>query len=104
MDSVHLSDQLAAVASPQRMRILAALAAGEQHVSQIARQLGMSRPVLYMHLTKLADVGFIQGRLELSEDGKAFKYFQLLPFSLTVDISTVIAAVASLTAPAKDVP
>jgi DNA-binding transcriptional ArsR family regulator len=44
---------LTAVANPQRLRIIAALADGRVHVSELARRLGMSRPLLYMHLDKL---------------------------------------------------
>lgn len=91
----ELSDRLAAIASPQRMRILATLAGEELHVSELARRLGMSRPLLYMHLTKLEEAGFVSGRLELSDDGKALKCFQIQPFSLVIDAKTIAAAVAS---------
>lgn len=91
----ELSDRLAAIASPQRMRILATLAGEELHVSELARRLGMSRPLLYMHLTKLEEAGFVSGRLELSDDGKALKCFQIQPFSLVIDAKTITAAVAS---------
>jgi DNA-binding transcriptional ArsR family regulator len=95
VNAQELSDRLAAIASPQRMRIMAALAEGELHVSELARRLGMSRPLLYMHLTKLEEAGFVSGRLELSDDGKALKRFQIHPFSLTIDAETIAAAVAS---------
>lgn len=91
----ELADRLAAIASPQRLRILAALAQEELHVSELARRLGMSRPLLYMHLTKLEEAGFVSGHLELSGDGKALKCFQIQPFSLTLDAEAVVAAVAS---------
>lgn len=90
-----LSNRLAAIASPQRMRILAALAGQELHVSELARRLGMSRPLLYMHLTKLEEAGFVSGRLQLSDDGKALKCFQIQPFSLVIDAETITSAVAS---------
>jgi predicted transcriptional regulator len=91
----RLSDQLGAIASEQRMRILAALADGTVHVSELARQLGMSRPLLYMHLAKLEEAGFISGKLELSADGKAFKYFEIKPFNITIDINAIRRALAS---------
>lgn len=91
----ELSERLAAIASPQRMRILAMLADGELHVSELARRLGMSRPLLYMHLTKLEGAGFVTGHLELSEDGKALKCFEIQPFSLTIDAQSIAAAVAT---------
>ncbi|MGC1547909.1 MAG: winged helix-turn-helix domain-containing protein [Rhodanobacter sp.] len=92
---LDLCTRLAAIASPQRMRILAMLADENLHVSELARRLGMSRPLLYMHLTKLEEAGYVSGRLELSDDGKAMKYFTLKPFKLTIDIHSVTRAVAS---------
>ena len=88
----RLSTRLTAVSSPQRLRILAALAGGPVHVSGLARLVGMSRPLLYMHLAKLEEAGFVVGRLELSPDSKALKIYEIVPFSVTVDIATIVAA------------
>jgi DNA-binding transcriptional ArsR family regulator len=95
INAQELSNRLAAIASPQRMRILATLATETLHVSELARRVGMSRPLLYMHLTKLEEAGFVTGQLELSDDGKALKCFELNPFSLTIDVQSIVAAVAS---------
>lgn len=92
---LELSDTLAAIASHQRMRILSLLAEERLHVSELARQVGMSRALLYMHLTKLETAGFVTGKLELSPDGKAHKYYEVLPFKLTIDLSTIVAAIAA---------
>src|SRR5215216_1316759 len=73
---------LAALANPHRLRIVAALAGGRNYVSQLARDLEMSRPLLHLHLQKLEAAGLVVGSLELSEDGKAMKYFDLVPFAL----------------------
>lgn len=93
----QLSARLAAIASPQRMRIIAMLAGERLHVSELARQVGMSRALLYMHLTKLEEAGFVAGHLELSSDGKALKYFEVVPFTLTVDVPAIVAAVETIT-------
>jgi DNA-binding PadR family transcriptional regulator len=55
----------------------------------------MSRPLLYMHLDKLEKAGLVSGHLELSENGKAMKYFELVPFELRVTAETVISALAA---------
>src|ERR1700690_492117 len=83
---------LTAVANPLRLRVIAELAQGRVHVSELARRLGMSRPLLYMHLDKLEKAGLVTGHLELSDDGKAMKYFELAPFELrlTAEIITAI--------------
>ena len=98
MDSDDLLAMLAAVGHAQRLRVVAELRAAELegrrlHVSELARRLGLSRPLLYMHLERLENAGLVAGNLELSEDGKAMKYFELQPFALTLDADTITAAV-----------
>ena len=88
----ELLAMLTAVAHPLRLRIIAELAGGRVHVSELARRLDMSRPLLYMHLDRLEKAGMVTGQLELSEDGKAMKYFQLAPFELRVTAETIVAA------------
>jgi DNA-binding transcriptional ArsR family regulator len=96
---------LTAIANPQRMRVVAALKGGRVHVSELARRLGMSRPLLYMHLDRLEKAGLVVGHLELSEDGKAMKYFALAPFDIRVTADTVADAIRELAAePAADEP
>jgi len=85
---------LTAVAHPLRLRIIAELAGGRVHVSELARRLDMSRPLLYMHLDKLEKAGIVTGQLELSPDGKAMKYFELAPFEVRITAETIIAALA----------
>jgi DNA-binding transcriptional ArsR family regulator len=86
---------LTAVANPQRMRVVAELTGGRVHVSELARRLGISRPLLYMHLDRLEKAGLVVGRLELSEDGKAMKYFELAPFDVRLTAETITEAVRS---------
>ncbi len=90
----QLSARLTAIASTQRMRILAAVAAEPTHVSEFARRLGMSRALLYMHLQRPEGVGFLTGHFELSDDGKALKVFETVPFTILLDVATIAAAVA----------
>ena len=89
---------LGALGHAQRLRVIAELyTAGQQdtriHVSELARRLGLSRPLLYMHLERLESAGLVAGNLELSEDGKAMKYFELVPFAVTLDAETITDAV-----------
>ena len=80
------------MANPHRLRIIAELRQGRVHVSELARRLEMSRPLLYMHLDKLEKAGLITGQLELSDDGKAMKYYQLTPFELRLTAERIAAA------------
>jgi DNA-binding transcriptional ArsR family regulator len=82
-----------ALGNPHRLRILAALAGGREYVSELARRLGLSRPLLYMHLEKLEAAGLVAGALELSEDGKAMKYYELTEFDLKLNAKTIADAV-----------
>ena len=77
MNGDELLAALSALANPHRLRIIAALAGG--NISQIARDLEMSRPLLYLHLQKLEAAGLVEGSLELSTDGKAMKCFVAAP-------------------------
>jgi DNA-binding transcriptional ArsR family regulator len=80
---------LTAVANPLRLRVVAELAGGRVHVSELARRLAISRPLLYMHLDRLEKAGLVTGQLELSEDGKAMKYYDLAPFELRLDARSI---------------
>lgn len=88
---------LAALANPQRLRIVAALHAnGRDYVSRLARKVGMSRPLLHLHLQRLEAAGLVRSRLELSSEGKALNYFELTEFGFEINPSTVAQAAKSL--------
>ncbi len=87
---------VAALANPHRLRIVAALAEGRNYVSQLARELGMSRPLLHLHLQRLEAAGLVKGHLELSDDGKAMKYFEVTPFVLELTPQLIAEAAKSL--------
>ena len=73
---------LSALDNPHRLRVLAALTSKRNYVSQLAREVRMSRPLLHMHLQRLEAAGLITGTLELSRDGKAMKYYEVVPFEI----------------------
>lgn len=89
---------LAALANPHRLRIVATLTKnGRNYVSQLARELGISRPLLHLHLQKLEEAGLVTSRLELSSDGKALNYFEVADFAFALTPAAVAAAAKSLT-------
>jgi predicted transcriptional regulator len=92
-----LVEMLAALANPIRLRIVAQLAGGRDYVSHLAREIGVSRPLLHMHLQRLEAAGLISGSLELSEDGKAMKYYEVTDFDLHLTASALAAAAETLT-------
>lgn len=96
MNGDELVRVLAALANPHRLRVLGALAGGRNYVSRLARELGMSRPLLHLHLQRLEAAGLVVGSLELSPDGKAMKFYAVAPFALRLTPETVGAAARTL--------
>ena len=89
---------LSALANPHRLRIVAALSnGGRNYVSQMAREIGISRPLLHLHLKKLEEAGLIVSELELAEDGKARNYFQAAPFAIALTPALIAEAAQTLT-------
>ncbi|WP_416903448.1 ArsR/SmtB family transcription factor [Micromonospora echinospora] len=95
---------LAALASPHRLRIIAALTEGRSYVSELARRLEMNRPLLYMHLQRLEAAGLVAGTLETAPDGSSVKWFEVVPFALDLTPAAIAAAAPTLGAdgPGKD--
>lgn len=90
----------AALANPIRLRIVATLATkGRDYVSSLARELEISRPLLHMHLQRLEAAGLVVGNLELSDDGKAMKFFEVTDFALTLTPAILVEAAKTLTRP-----
>jgi len=90
-------EMLAALANPLRLRIVAQLSTGRDYVSRLAREIGVSRPLLHMHLQRLEAAGLIVGSLELSDDGKAMKYYEVAEFDLRLTAATLADAARTLT-------
>jgi ArsR family transcriptional regulator len=88
---------LAALANPIRLRILATLVGGRDYVSHLARQIGISRPLLHMHLQRLEAAGLVSGHLEVSPEGKAMKFFEVTPFVLRLTPDVISGAARTLT-------
>lgn len=97
-----LVEVLAALAHPIRLRIVATLAGGRDYVSHLARVIGISRPLLHMHLAKLEAAGLVVGTHEISDDGKAMRYVELTDLDLHLTPATLAAAAATLTVPQPD--
>ena len=94
---------LGALGNPHRLRIVAALHAnGRNYVSQLAREIGISRPLLHLHLQKLEEAGLVTSKLELSADGKALNYFEVADFAVELTPSTIVAAAETLPAAETD--
>jgi predicted transcriptional regulator len=98
-DGDQLVKVLSTLANPHRLRVIAVLSRGRDYVSSLARELGISRALLQVHLRKLESAGLVSATLELSEDGKAMKFYEVTDFSLLVTPAIVAAAAETLTDP-----
>jgi DNA-binding transcriptional ArsR family regulator len=98
----QLVEMLAALANPLRLRIIGKLAGGRDYVSHLAREIGVSRPLLHLHLQRLEAAGLIVGSLELSEDGKAMKFYAVTDFDLHLTASALARAADTLTRPGPE--
>jgi DNA-binding transcriptional ArsR family regulator len=99
IDGDQLLAMLAALANPHRLRIVAALkGGGRNYVSRLAREIGISRPLLHLHLQKLEEAGLVVSQLELSADGKALNYFDVVDFDLDLTPAAIAEAARTLTA------
>jgi len=92
-----LIKMLEALANPHRLQIIALLTDRRIHVSQLAREAMISRPLLYMHLKRLENAGLVTSKMELSEDGKAMNYYEITPFALHLSPESIAEAVKTLT-------
>ena len=91
---------LSALANPHRLRIIAVLVReGRRHVSELARLVGISRPLLYLHLEKLEGAGLVRSDLSLSEDGKALRRFEVSPFEVALSPELIARLADTLTNP-----
>jgi len=105
MQAEQLISTLAALANPHRLRIVAALArSGRDYVSRLAREIGISRPLLHLHLQKLEEARLVRSKLELSADGKALNFFELVPFEIALTPDLILAAADSLGPPSPSTP
>jgi predicted transcriptional regulator len=93
IDPIELfAGPLAALSNPHRLRIIAILSRhGRQYVSELARMVGMSRPLLYLHLEKLETANLVKSHLSLSPEGKALKWFEVCNFEITISPEMISA-------------
>jgi predicted transcriptional regulator len=87
---------LATLANPHRLRVIAALTRERNYVSQLARELDISRALLQVHLRRLVAVGLVSATSEVSPDGKAMKFYEVTPFTVLLTPESIAAAAPTL--------
>jgi ArsR family transcriptional regulator len=72
-----------AISHPLRLKLIYMLAEREWYVYELAKELKISRQVLYLHLKRLEKAGFVESDLRLEdEDMRAKKFFRLKEFEV----------------------
>ncbi|WP_246238270.1 ArsR/SmtB family transcription factor [Alkalicoccus luteus] len=92
---------LEALSNPYRLKIVGLLSEERKFVSQLAKELNISRPLLYLHLKKLEEVKLIEGSYEISANGKTKRYFELNSFHIPLDERFISRYTSSLTVKRK---
>ena len=98
MTGDELLKVLATLANPHRLRVVASLTDERNYVSALARDLGISRALLQVHLRKLESAGLVTSSVEVSDDGKAMKFYEVAPFALYLTPEAIAVAARTLTA------
>jgi len=81
-----------ALSNRHRLSIIAALLSGKEkkkYISELAMELEISRPLLYLHLQKLEEVGIVKGKTELGKGNRARRYYELCDFELCLNVEKV---------------
>lgn len=86
-DVERLAKMLDALGNEYSLGIMAVLAHGERYVSELADEVGISRPLLYLHLKKLESAGLVEGEVRhFDEPPYTKKYYKAKHFEVVVSL------------------
>ena len=78
MDIEDMAVKLSALGHPTRIRILIELTKGENYLSEIAKNVGISRALAKVHLKKLKESGLVESKIfTLEEEARALRALAL---------------------------
>lgn len=91
---VETVDELAiigeALSSPIRIKILKMLCEKEWYVYELAKELSISRQLLYLHLKKLEKAKLVESELRLEPgDPRAKKYYKAKDFRILINNNVI---------------
>ncbi|WP_417844223.1 ArsR/SmtB family transcription factor [Thalassospira sp.] len=89
-DAEKMLLQLQALSHPVRLWIVAALTREEAlYVSHLAREAGISRPLMKMHLRKLENAGLVASATGQADNGKMANFYRVTSFNLALSPETI---------------
>ncbi|MEM2410341.1 MAG: winged helix-turn-helix domain-containing protein [Thermofilaceae archaeon] len=78
---------LRTLANPIRLRMLALIAARPRHAYELSKLLGLSYPLVHMHLRALEKAGLVEGAYV--EEARVKRVYRLKDFRLVLDGETL---------------
>ncbi len=90
MDKKSLAQLLDALGNEHSLKIMSILAGGEYFVSELAKMVGISRPLLYLHLKKLENAGLVESEIRhFEEPPYTKKFYRAKNFELILSLDRI---------------
>lgn len=90
MDKKSLAEILDALGNENSLTIMAVLAKGELYGSELAREVGISRPLLYLHLKKLENASLVESEIRHFEEPPYTKrFYKAKDFELVLSLGKI---------------
>ncbi len=90
VDKKSLAELLNALGNEHSLTIMAVLAGGECYVSELAKIVGISRPLLYLHLKKLENAGLVESEIRhFEEPPYTKKFYKAKNFELVLSLNKI---------------
>ena len=90
MDKQSLVQILDALGNEHSLKVMAILASGECFVSELAKMVGISRPLLYLHLKKLENAGLVESEIRhFEEPPYTKKFYKAKNFELKLSLNSI---------------
>ncbi len=90
MDKKALAEILDALGNEVSLSIIAILAKDERYVSELAKEVGVSRPLLYLHLKKLENAGLVESEIRhFEEPPYTKKFYKAKNFELILSLNRI---------------
>ncbi len=90
VDKESLAQLLDALGNEHSLNIMSILANGECFVSELAKMVGISRPLLYLHLKKLENAGLVESEIRhFEEPPYTKKFYRAKNFELTLSLNRI---------------
>ncbi len=96
MDKQSLVQILDALGNEHSLKVMSILSSWECFVSELAKMVGISRPLLYLHLKKLENAGLVESEIRhFEEPPYTKKFYKAKNFELKLSLNSIKEIVKS---------